>query len=65
MERGRGWEVDRERGEREYRQRSPRVWRHDMFEVLQKEEEVEVGDGEGEGGGWEEEEDMRNGRKRR
>ena len=64
--------MERERvREREYRGRSPRVWRHDMFEVLQREEEGDgvegEGDGaegEGEGGGWEEE-GVRNGRKRR
>ena len=60
-ERGRGGDRERER-ERGIRDRSPRVWRHDMFEVLQREEEGEEGEGEGEG--WEDE-DMRNGHKRR
>lgn len=64
-ERGRGGDRERER-ERGVRDRSPQVWRHDMFEVLQREEEGEGGEGEGDGEGerWDDE-DMRNGHKRR
>ena len=52
---------ERERGRQ---QRSPQVWRHDMFEKLQREDERE-GEGEGEEGSEEEEEDLKDSRKRR
>ena len=72
-------DVERERGrdrwgegtrgggerQRSYRQRSPRVWRHDMFEQLQREEE---GEGEGREGEWGQEEgeqEIGNGRQQR
>ena len=66
-ERGRGrWSDEgRERGggRGEQRERSPQVWKHDMFEALQKEEEQ--GGTEG-GEGWEEEEeDIGSGRQRK
>ena len=61
----RGGERERERG---YRQRSPQVWGHDMFEQLEREEAGEEGEGEGEWGqeGWEgEEQEVGSGRQQR
>ena len=50
--------------ERDYRQRSPRVWRHDMFEQLEQEE---AGEGEewGQEGWVEGEQEMGNERQQR
>ena len=57
----RGGERERERG---FRQRSPRVWRHDMFEQLEREE---AGEGEewGQEGWVEGEQETGNGRQQR
>ena len=41
MDRGREEDSGRDGAVRDRRQRSPRVWRHDMFEVMEREEREE------------------------
>ena len=41
MDRGREEDWGRDRGVRDRRQRSPRVWGHDMFEMMEREEREE------------------------